>query len=283
MSRIAYVNGRYLAHADASVHIEDRGYQFADGVYEVVSIAGGKLADLQGHLTRLARSLKELRMAAPVSERVLQQIMRRMVCKNLIRDGLLYIQITRGVARRDFVFPEQTAPSLVMTCAHRATWRAEIKPVRVITVPDQRWARCDIKTVSLLAPVLAKQTARDAGAFEAWMVDQDGFVTEAASANAWIVTGDKRIITRKPTNAILKGITRGSVLSLAAGLGMRFEERSFTPEEAYEAQEAFVTSATTFVTPVNDIDGHRIGNGEVGPVATALRKAYLDYMAATGQ
>ena len=283
MSRIAYVNGQYLPHADASVHIEDRGYQFADGVYEVVTIAEGKMADLQGHLTRLARSLRELRMPAPTSEQALRQIMRRMVRKNLIRDGLLYIQVTRGVARRDFVFPEQTAPSLVMTCAHRAKWRAEIKPVRVIIVPDQRWARCDIKTVSLLAPVLAKQAAKEAGAFEAWMVDQDGFITEAASANAWIVTKDNRIVTRKPTNAILKGITRGSVLSLAEELGMTLEERSFTPEEAYNAKEAFVTSASTFVTPVNEIDGRRIGNGEVGMVAEALRKAYLDYMAATGQ
>ena len=283
MSRIAYVNGRYLPYARARVHIEDRGYQFADSVYEGVSITGGKLADLQGHLARLTRSLNELRMPAPVSDPVLFQIMRRMVRENLIRDGLLYLQVSRGVARRNFVFPENTRPSLVMICAHHPAWRAEIKPVRVITVPDQRWARCDIKTVNLLAPVLAKQAAKEAGAFEAWMVDKDGFVTEGASANAWIVTGDKRIVTRKPTNAILKGITRGSVLSLAEGLGMRFEERSFTPEEAYEAQEAFVTSATTFVTPINDIDGHRIGNGEVGPVATALRKAYLDYMAATGQ
>ena len=282
MARWAYVNGRYLPHRQAAVHVEDRGFQFADGVYEVVTLLDGRFADMDGHMERLGRSLTELRIPWPVSPRTLAMIARELVRRNGIMNGSVYIQVTRGVAPRDFKFPPDAEPTLVLT-AKRVT--AFAKPeqleqgVSVITVPDIRWGRCDIKTVGLLAPVLAKQQAAEAGAFEAWMIDADGMVTEGSSSNAWIVTGEGRVVTRPPSNRILNGITRLSLLRLAAARGLPVEERSFTVAEALAAREAFLSSAGTFAMPVTRIDGKPVGDGKPGPVTMALRQAYLDYVA----
>jgi D-alanine transaminase len=279
VTRLAYVNGRFVRHADAFVHIEDRGYQFADGVYEVVTILDGGFVDESGHLARLNRSLAELCIAMPFSDAVLRLVMRELVRRNDVRDGYLYLQITRGVAPRDFKFPKSPKSAVVMT-----TRRQKFAPtlpdgagVRVVTVPDIRWARRDIKSVGLLAQVLAKQAAADAGAFEAWMVDADGHVTEGASSNAWIVTHDGVLVTRQADNAILHGITGNSIERLAGELGIAVERRPFSVAEAYEAREAFVTSATTFCLPVTQIDGRPIANGHPGEVACRLRQSYFDY------
>jgi D-alanine transaminase len=279
VGRLAYVNGRFVRHADASVHIEDRGYQFADGVYEVVTILGGAFVDEAGHLARLKRSLGELRIAMPFAEGVLKLVMRELVRRNGVRDGYLYLQITRGVAPRDFKFPKQTKSAVVMT-----TRRQRFLPsmpddagVGVVTVPDIRWARRDIKSIGLLAQVLAKQAAADAGAFEAWMVDPDGFVTEGSSSNAWIVTRDGVLVTRQPDHMILHGITGNSIERLAAEAGIRIERRPFTLAEAFEAREALLTSATTFCIAITEIDGRPIANGHPGELARSLRQGYFDY------
>ena len=282
MPRTAYVNGRYVPHADASVHVEDRGYQFADGVYEVVAIYNGKLADEQGHLNRLGRSLSEVRIGWPVHSAALKLIMRRLVRLNLVSDGRLYIQITRGVAPRDFKFPDFCRPTIVMTCTATPRPPADIPPIAVKTVRDLRWKRCDIKSVGLLAPVLAKQEAHEAGAAEAWLVDETGAVREGSSSNAWIVTHDDVAVTRFVDRSILRGITRESVLELLADAGLRLEEREFTVEEARRAREAFVTSATTYVTPVGSIDGVVLNGGRAGTVAPRLRRAYIDRIERTG-
>lgn len=282
MARWAYVNGRYLPHRQATVHVEDRGFQFADGVYEVVTILDGRFADLEGHMERLGRSLRELRMDWPAAPRVVERIARELVRRNGLHNGSLYIQITRGVAPRDFKFPADARPTLVMT-AKRVT--AFAKPeqlengVSVITVPDIRWGRRDIKTVGLLAPVLAKQQAAESGAYEAWLIDSDGTVTEGSSSNAWIVTGEGVLVTRPPSTQILNGITRLSLLRLAGERGIPVQERPFTVEEAVNAREAFVSSAGTFALPVTRIDGRPIGNGKPGPITRTLRQAYLDYAA----
>lgn len=283
MPREAYVNGRYVPHGEAAIHIEDRGFQFADGVYEVVAVRGGRLVDEEGHLARLARSLGELRIDWPVSPAVLKQILRRLVRRNGVRDGMVYFQITRGSAPRDFKFPKHAQPTLVVT-----TRRADLEPpaaetgVPVITIPDIRWKRRDIKTVGMTAQVLGKQAAADAGAFEAWQVDDDGLVTEGCSSNAWIVTPDRRLVTRHANRDILNGVTRLSILSLAARDGYVFEERPFTVDEAKSAAEAFLSSATTFVMPVVSIDGTMLGDGRPGPLSRALRRAYLDHAAGAG-
>jgi D-alanine transaminase len=279
MARLAYVNGRFVRHGVASVHIEDRGYQFADGVYEVVTILGGGFVDEAGHLARLKRSLGELRIAMPFSDAVLKLVMRELVRRNGVRDGYLYLQITRGVAPRDFKFPKTSQSAIVMT-----TRRQKFSPVlpdsagvRVVTVPDIRWVRRDIKSIGLLAQVLAKQAAADVGAFEAWMIDPDGFVTEGASSNAWIVTRDGVLVTHQADHAILHGITGNSLERLAGELGIRVERRPFTLAEAHEAREAFVTSATTFCLPVTEIDGRPVANGHPGEMSRALRQRYFDY------
>lgn len=280
MARWAYVNGRYLPHAQATVHVEDRGFQFADGVYEVVTVLDGRFADLDGHLERLGRSLAELRMDWPAAPRVVERILRELARRNGLVNGSIYLQITRGVAPRDFKFPANAKPTLVMT-AKRVT--AFAKPeqlergVAVITVPDIRWGRRDIKTVGLLAPVLAKQQAAESGAYEAWLVDPDGTVTEGSSSNAWIVTQGGTLVTRPPSHAILNGITRLSLLRLAAERGISVEVRPFTVEEALAAREAFLSSAGTFALPVTRIDDRPVGDGKPGPVTMALRQAYLDY------
>lgn len=283
MARWAYVNGRYLPHRQAAVHVEDRGFQFADGVYEVVTLLDGRFADLDGHMERLGRSLSELRMDWPAAPRVVTMIARELVRRNSVRNGSLYIQVTRGVAPRDFKFPADIPATLVMT-VKRVT--AFAKPeqleqgVAVVTVPDIRWGRRDIKTVGLLAPVLAKQQAAESGAYEAWLIDPDGTVTEGSSSNAWIVTQDGVLVTRAPSQKILNGITRLSLLRLAGERGIPVEERSFTVEEALAAREAFVSSAGTFALPVTRIDGKPVGEGRPGPVTRTLRQAYLDYVAA---
>ena len=279
MARVAYVNGRFVRHEEASVHIEDRGYQFADGVYEVVTVLGGAFVDRPGHLARLKRSLGELKIAMPVSEAVLNLKMRELVRRNGVKDGYLYLQITRGVAPRDFKFPKSARSALVMT-TRRQKFLASMPNetgVKVVSVPDIRWTRRDIKSIGLLAQVLAKQAAAEAGAFEAWMVGPDGFVTEGASSNAWIVTKDGVLVTHQPDGSILHGITGNSLEALAREQGITVERRPFTMEEAYQAREAFVTSATTFCISVTEIDGRPIANGHPGELARNLREAYFDY------
>jgi D-alanine transaminase len=279
MARFAYVNGRFVHHAHAMIHVEDRGYQFADGVYEVITLIEGGFIDEDGHLARLRRSLGELRIAPPLAEGPLRLVMRELVRRNGVRNGLLYLQATRGVAPRDFKFPTAPKSALVMTTRRSgpALAAAEAKPVAVVTAPDQRWARRDIKTTGLLAQVLAKQKAAESGAFETWMVDGDGFVTEGASSNAWIVTRDGTLVTRQADPSILSGVTGNSIENLAQELGIRIERRAFTVAEALNAKEAFLTSATTFCLPIGLIDGRPIGNGDPDGITAQLRRAYLDY------
>ncbi|MDP2410530.1 MAG: D-amino-acid transaminase [Pseudolabrys sp.] len=278
MSRIAYVNGQYLPREHAMVSVEDRGYQFADGVYEVCEVRGGKLIDERRHMARLDRSLKELRIARPMSAKALSVILHETVRRNRVRDGVVYLQVTRGVARRDFLFPAaDTPPAVVVTARSADPAKLEAtaaEGIGVITVPDIRWQRVDIKSVALLPNVLAKQAARDKGAREAWMVDAKGRVTEGGSSNAWIVTRDGTLITRPLAQDILPGITRSVVLDLIRDQGLAFEERAFTVEEAYAAREAFVTSASQIVQPVVSIDGRPVGNGAPGLIASALRRDY---------
>jgi D-alanine transaminase len=278
MSRIAYVNGQYLPHAQAMVGIEDRGYQFADGVYEVCEVRGGRLVDERRHMARLDRSLKELRIAHPMSPKALAVVMRETVRRNRVVNGIVYLQITRGEMRRDFPFPPAgTRPSIVVTSRGHDPAKLEKQAsegIAVVTVPDIRWQRVDIKSVALLPNVLAKQQAREQGAREAWLVDAEGRVTEGASSNAWIVTRDGTLVTRPLQTGILPGITRSVVIDLIAREGLGFEERPFTVEEAYAAREAFVTSASQLVMPVVSIDGRTVGNGAPGLVASALRRDY---------
>ncbi|MCP1335776.1 D-amino-acid transaminase [Futiania mangrovi] len=278
MPRIAYVNGRYVPHAQASVHVEDRGYQFADGVYEVCAVKNGRLLDEGPHLDRLDRSLRELRIDPPMARPALRVVLREVMRRNLLRDGLLYFQVTRGVAPRDHAFPAHAASSLVVTARPvdlvKAQARAE-EGVRAVTHPDIRWKRCDIKAVALLPNVLAKQAAKEAGGYEAWLVDETGHVTEGSSTNAWIVDTDGNLVTRALDSAILGGITRRMLMQVAQEAGVHIIERPFTVEEAKAAREAFITSATSFVTPVTQIDDAVIGNGRPGSVAMRLRELYI--------
>lgn len=280
MSRVAYVNGRYLPHGQAAIHIEDRGYQFADGVYEVWAVLDGRLGDAAGHFERLERSLGELQIAAPMGRPALEVVLRETVRRNRVREGLVYLQITRGVAPRDHAFPKPGVPASVVCTAHgvdRAASEARAeRGAAVITVPETRWSRCDIKTVALLPNVLAKQQARAAGAVESWFVDELGLVTEGASSNAWIVDKNGAVRTRDTQANILRGITRKTLLSVMAREGLKVEERPFTVEEALEAREAFITGAGTLLLPIVSINGRRVGNGEVGPVAKRLRRLYIE-------
>ncbi len=278
MSRVAYVNGRYLPHREAMVSVEDRGYQFADGIYEVCEVRGGRLVDERRHMARLERSLRELKIKKPMSAAALSLVLQETVRRNRVRDGIVYLQITRGVARRDFPFPSaDIKPALVVTARSNDPTRLEQlaeEGIAVITVPDLRWGRVDIKSVALLPNVLAKQAAREHGAREAWLVDTRGFVTEGASSNAWIVSAQGKLITRPLGNDILSGITRSVVLDVIKTQGLKLEERAFSVAEAYAAREAFVTSASQIVLPVVRIDGRPIGNGAPGLVAAALRRDY---------
>lgn len=279
MPRIAYVNGRYVAHAEASVHIEDRGYQFADGVYEVCEVARGYIVDMKRHLDRLDRSLRELSIAWPMNRAAMEIVIMEVIRRNRVKNGLVYLQVTRGVASRDFLFPAGTRPSVVVTARKvdpaAASKRAE-NGIKVITVPENRWDRVDIKSVGLLPNVLAKQKASEAGAQEAWFIDADGTVKEGGSSNAWIVTGDGALVTRPAEHGILRGITRTTLLDVAAKLGLRVEERGFTVAEAKAAREAFISSATTIAMPVVAIDGAPVANGHPGSVVLSLRQAFFD-------
>jgi len=281
LSRIAYVNGRYLPRRDAMVHIEDRGYQFADGVYEVCEVREGRLIDERRHIERLHRSLRELQMALPLTPAALGVVLRETIRRNRVRNGIVYIQITRGVARRDHAFPPAgTPPSVVITARSLnpdANERLAAEGIAVITLPDSRWARVDIKTIALLPNVLAKQAARAKGAREAWFVDRDGCVTEGSSSNAWIVTQDGQVVTRPADNGILRGITRSVLIDAIKSQGLVLVERPFALAEALAAREAFVTAASQIVLPVVRIDGQPIGTGKPGPVAAALRRDFHRY------
>ena len=279
MLHIAFVNGRYLPHEQASVHIEDRGYQLADGVYEVCIVREGRLIDEERHLRRLARSLDELQIRWPMHRSALAIVMREVVRRNRVRDGMVYVQVTRGVAPRNHPFPPASVrPSLVVTARSTdiaAGEKSASEGIAVITTPDTRWERVDIKSVSLLPNVLAKQKAKEAGAIEAWFVDRDGLITEGASTNAWIVTGEGVLVTRGLSNAILRGVTRDVVLDLLRREEIRFEERGFTVAEAIGAREAFITSAGNLVMPVIRIDGHAIGSGRPGELSLKLRRLFF--------
>ncbi|MGE0749260.1 MAG: D-amino-acid transaminase [Variibacter sp.] len=278
MSRIAYVNGRYVPHRDAAVHVEDRGYQFADGVYEVCEVRGGRLIDERRHMQRLERSLKELRIAMPMTLKALGVVLRETVRRNRIDYGLVYMQVTRGVAPRDHVFPAKPIPPSIVVTARRLDMQANEKSaaagIAVVTVPENRWPRVDIKSVALLPNVLAKQAAREQGAKEAWYVDAQGHVTEGSSSNAWIVTKDNKIVTRSAESGILRGITRSVLLEVLKDHGLELEERPFTVEEALGAKEAFVSSATQLAMPVVTINGRPVANGAPGLVTSALRRDY---------
>ena len=285
MGRIAYVNGRFVPHGEAVVHIEDRGYQFADAVYEVWALFDGLLADGEGHFARLERSLSELGIAMPMSRRALTVVLREAVRRNRVREGMVYLQVSRGVAPRDHAFPAAgTPPAVVITVSRvdRAASEARAAAgVSVVTTPENRWARCDIKTVSLLPNVMAKQKAREAGGVEACFVDELGFVTEGASSNAWIIDADGVVRTRDTNANILRGITRNSLLDVIREAGLTLEERPFTPEEARSAREAFITGAGTLVLPVVAVDGKPVGSGKPGPVAARLRRLYIERAKAT--
>lgn len=278
MSRQVYVNGRYVPHGQARVHVEDRGFQFADAVYEVCEVWRGALVDEARHLDRLERSLLELEIAAPMSRRALGHVLRETVRRNHVRNGTVYLQVTRGAARRDFPFPAAQTPVTVV-CLARAIdpGRTEALAgtgVAVITMPDIRWARGDIKTVMLLPACLAKEAAWRDGAREAWLLDSDGFVTEGASSNAWIIDGGRRLITRQAGHAILAGVTRATLIDLLRREGLHFEERPFHRDEALRAVEAFITAASSTVMPVVSIDGVKIGDGTPGPLVRDLRAKF---------
>jgi D-alanine transaminase len=279
MSRIAYVNGRYQPHKTAAVHIEDRGYQFADGIYEVVPVQRGKLIDEDLHLDRMEFSLGELEIARPMERRALKLVLREILRRNGIDRGILYMQVTRGVAPRDHKFPMMARPALVITAKRLKPVPAKYleEGVGVITLPDLRWKRCDIKTIALLPNVLGKQRAVEEGAYEAWQIDPEGNVTEGTSTNAWIVTKDRKIVTRPLGHEILPGITRKALLELLQSTDFTLEERSFTLEEALAAAEAFLTSSSVYLLPITSIDGKKVANGKPGDFSKRLRQLYLDH------
>lgn len=280
MSRWAYVNHRFVRHGEAAVHIEDRGYQLGDGIYEVWAVIDGRLVDSDGHFERLQRSLGELGIAPPMGRRSLELVLGEALRRNRVRHGLVYLQVTRGVARRDHAFPDPAPlPAIVITAKSTDAAAAEAraaKGISVITTPENRWGRCDIKTIGLLPNAMAKTAARDQGAGEAWFVDADGLVTEGASSNAWIVDAQGVLRTRDTTANILRGVTRKSVVGLLGEVNIRLDERAFTPEEARNAREAFITGAGALVMPVVAIDGAPIGTGKPGPVAQRLRALYIE-------
>src|SRR5258708_6767510 len=276
MTVMAYVAVQYLPHRQAAVHVEDRGYQFADGVYEVIAIVAGKLVDGEPHLVRLKRSVGELRIPMPMGEAALKIVMREVIRRNGVDNGIVYLQVTRGAAPREHAFPKAIKPTLVVTA--KRTKAPDPKfgrdGIAVITIPDIRWERCDIKSVALVANVLGKQQAREAGAYEAWQVDRDGMVTEGTSTNAWIVTMDGAVATRAADHAILSGVTRLALIEIIRREGYEFVERAFTVAEAKYAREAFLTSTTADVLPVVSIDGDAIADGKPGPLSRKLRAAY---------
>jgi D-alanine transaminase len=282
MSRVASVEGRYLPHRAAGIHIGDRGYQFADRVYEVMAVVGGRLVDEAPHLLRLKRLLGELQIAAPMSDAALKIVLREVVRKNGVENGIIYLQVTRGKAPRAHAFPKSAKPVLVVISrpCRPADPRLAERGIAVIAIPDIRWQRCDIKSTALVANVLGKQRARDAGAYEAWQVDRDGFVTEGTSTKAWIVLGDGTVVTRQADSGILNGITRLAVLEILGRDGRRLVERPFSVAEAKAAREAFLTSTTAELLAIGSIDGEQIADGWPGPVSRRLRDFYLAHVAA---
>ncbi|EKX58739.1 D-alanine aminotransferase [Rhodobacter sp. AKP1] len=278
MTRTLYLNGAWLPESEAKVSVFDRGFLMADGIYEVTCVLDGKLVDYAGHAARLQRSAQELGMALPLTEAELLEVHREIVARNALDQGLIYLQLTRGVAERDFVYPPAgTPPTLVMfTQAKNVLENAAAEAgIRVALLPDLRWGRRDIKTVQLLYPCMAKMEAKARGADDAWLVE-DGFVTEGSAATSHIVTAEGVLVTRDLSHALLPGITRASVLELAAAHDVRVEERAFTPDEARAAREAFITSATNFVVPVVAIDGATVGDGKPGALTRDLRRFYIE-------
>jgi D-alanine transaminase len=280
MPRIAYVNGRYVPHGQAMVHVEDRGYQFADGVYEVCEVRHGLIVDLTRHLDRLNRSLGELRIAWPMGRAALVQVIRETLRRNHVRNGLFYLQVTRGVARRDHVFPAAGTPSSVVVTARSTNpeiiSRKNATGVKAITVRDNRWDRVDIKSVGLLPNALARQQAKEAGAQEAIYVDQRGMVKEGAATNVWIVDAEGILVTRPAEQGILRGITRTTLIDVAARLGLPVAERFFSVEEMMAAREVFITAATSICFPVISVDGETIANGHPGIVSQKIREAFFE-------
>lgn len=276
--RIAYVNGRYLPHGEASVHVEDRGLQFADAIYEVWGISGGRLYDTREHFERLERSLRELAIPMPMPAEALKFVIGEVARRNRVREGLLYLQITRGTARRDHPVPAAPLrPNVIVTARpidYRALEKRKVAGVTVRSLPDERWARCDIKSTSLLPNILAKTVARASGDYEAWLIDSDGYVTEGASTSAWIVDRDGNIVTRSLSNAILPGVTRRVILDAAAEAQLPIVERRFTLEEALAGQGAFLTAATAGVTPIIAIDGKPVGGGKVPAIIRRIGELY---------
>jgi D-alanine transaminase len=284
LDSIAYVNGSFVPLSEAKVSILDRGFLFADGIYEVSAVLGGKLVDNASHLARLERSVGEIALPLPESIERIIEIQKELISRNKLENGLVYIEVTRGADEgRDFAFPKGVKPTLIMFTSVKDIVNAESgrKGIAVITVPDIRWARRDIKSVALLAQVLAKQAAAEAGAGEAWMIE-DGKVTEGGSSSAFILTQDDVIVTRQNGSEILPGCTRKAVVKLAEERQLRVEERPFSVDEALKAKEAFITSASLFVQPVVSIDGKTVANGKPGPMATRLREIYVDFAKATG-
>lgn len=277
--RTAYVNGRYLPHGEAGVHIEDRGLQLGDSIYEVFAVRGGHIRDEEEHLDRLERSLGEIRVAAPMGRAALKLVMRELLRRNRIADGLLYLQVSRGAVKRDHPIPDvEPRPTLILTARpfdFAGKERQQAGGVAVVTQPDLRWGRCDIKSTQLLANLLAKTEARRAGAYEAWLVDREGFVTEGASTTAWIVDKDGQVVTRALSNAILPGVTRRVIMEAAAEAQMPIVERAFTPQEARSAREAFISSAANAATPITAIDGAPVGDGKPGPLSRRIAELYL--------
>jgi D-alanine transaminase len=285
LDRIAYINGSFVPLADAKVSVLDRGFLFADGIYEVAAVLDGRLIDNASHLARLERSVSEIALELPETLPRIQEIQRQLIARNHLVDGLVYLQVTRGAdTGRDFAFPKDVKPTLVMFTSAKDIVEAPAAKtgIAVITVPDIRWARRDIKSVALLAQVLAKQAAAVAGAGEAWMIE-DGMVTEGGSSSAFILTQDDVLVTRQNSSAILPGCTRKAVVALAEERQLRVEERPFSIQEALAAKEAFITSATLFVQPVVSIDGTAIGDGKPGPMTNRLRAIYLDFARATAE
>jgi D-alanine transaminase len=282
MSRTIFLNGSFLPAEDAKVPVMDRGFLFADGVYEGMGVLGGRLVDNDAHLERLERSLAEVRIQNPYARREWTRLEEELVGRNGMAEGFLYLQVTRGVAERDFLFPKAAAPTVMMFTQAKAIVNSPLAEtgIAVASMPDLRWKRRDIKSLSLLAQVLAKQQAAEAGAHEAWMVDEDGFVTEGGSSSAFIITAGGSIVARPLSQAILPGITRRSLLRFAREAGLVIEERRFTLAEAFEAAEAFNTSASTFVLPVVSIDGRPVGTGRPGALTRRLRGLYLELAAA---
>ena len=279
MPRVVYVNGRYRRYAAAALHVEDRGVQFADSIYEGIGVWQGGLVDFDPHFSRLSRSAAEINLRLPCTAATLKLVANECVHRNRVSDGLVYVQVTRGSAPRKHSFPAKESPTLIVTATTLAPPdQRHPDGVEVLTRPDLRWQRCDIKSTALLPNILAKQVAFEAGAYDAWFVDAEGAITEGGSTNAWIAENDNTLVTRAPSNALLSGVTRATVINLARCNGLKVVERAFTVEEAYAATEAFATSTTSFVLPVVRIDGRDVGDGRVGVLGERLRALYRSYL-----